>query len=97
MTLRQTRYGSKSQFQDSSTNKRLKLIEAFRRYALMEKVAALAWLDRLNQIEDTQIWIIIDKVPSLLMSNISKRFTFQLLICNRDNLLKMYNEFSEDV
>ncbi len=88
---------AKSQFQDSSTNKRLKLIEAFRRYALMEKVAALAWLDRLNQIEDTQIWIIIDKVPSLLMSNISKQFTFQLLICNRDNLLKMYNEFSEGV
>ena len=33
----------------------------------------------------------------LLMSNISKQFTFQLLICNRDNLLKMYNEFSEGV
>ena len=88
---------AKSQFQDSSTNKRLKLLEAFRRYALMEKVAALAWLDRLSLIEDVQIWLIIDRVPNLLMSNIAKKFTLQLLICNRDNLLKMYNEFSEDV
>lgn len=88
---------AKSQFQDPLTNKRLKLLEAFRQYALMEKVAALAWLERLSKIENFQIQVIISKIPNLLMSDMAKEFTLKLIISNRDNLLEMYNELSEDV
>lgn len=88
---------AKSQFQDPLTKKRLKLLEAFRQYALIEQSAAIAWLERLKGIEAFQIQEIISKVPSLLMSDMAKEFTLRLVISNRDNLLEMYNELSEDV
>jgi hypothetical protein len=86
---------AKSQFQHIESNKRLKLLEAFRLYGLMEKKAALAWLDRLKELNERDMWNIINKVPSNLMSDIAKMFTYQLLICNRSNLLEMYVELSE--
>lgn len=88
---------AKSQFQNSETGKRLKLLEAFRLYGLMENQAALTWLNKLKEINHDQIKSIIDKVPDKLMSDVAKRFTLELIICNKENLLQMYNELSKDV
>lgn len=88
---------AKSQFQNSETGKRLKLLEAVRLYGLMENQAALTWLNKLKEINHDQIKSIIDKVPDQLMSDVAKRFTLELIICNKENLLQMYNELSKDV
>lgn len=84
---------AKSQFQDPTTKKRLKLLEAFRQYGLMEKEAAIAWLDRLESLSYSDIKLIVDKVPSELMSDLAKEFTYELIICNKTNLLDLYGEF----
>ena len=82
-----------SWFQDSETLKRLKLLEAFRQYGLLEKDAIRAWLERLKVLKSEDFWTIIEKVPESLMSDVSKQFTYQLLVCNQENLLKLYDEF----
>ncbi|NAS00471.1 hypothetical protein [Acinetobacter haemolyticus] len=67
--------------------KRLKLLEAFRRYALMERSAAKAWLEILNKVRNDDVRLIIDRVPETLMTSISKDFTYELILCNKANLL----------
>ena len=84
---------ARAQFHSPNTKKRLKLLEAFHQYGLKEKLAARIWLDRLYALKDEQIKMVIDKVPSTLMSDISKQFTYQLVVCNKANLLSLSNEF----
>lgn len=84
---------SKSWFLCRETNSRLKLLDAFKQYALIEKVAASAWLKILSGITDDDIGTIIDRIPSNLMSDCSKKFTYQLLLCNRANLLALQSNF----
>lgn len=84
---------SKSWFLNSETNSRLKLLDAFKQYALMERAAAKAWLKILNDIAEDDIEKIIEKVPSNLMSECSKKFTYQLILCNRSNLLALQSFF----
>lgn len=84
---------AKSQFLDPKSQKRLKLLEAFRQYGLIEKGAARAWLDQLRHIDVDTIKLIIDRVPCERMSLVAKAFTYQLILCNRENLLSLYEEF----
>ncbi|EMR4044842.1 TPA: hypothetical protein JI054_16680 [Acinetobacter baumannii] len=83
-----------SQFHNPLNNKRLKLLDAFQLYGLKEKDAALAWLNLLEEkVTDDSVGLIIQKVPPTLMSEIAKKFTVQLILCNRDNLLELRNKF----
>ncbi|MCG9515150.1 hypothetical protein MCL26_08510 [Acinetobacter pittii] len=83
-----------SQFHNPINNKRLKLLDAFQSYGLKEKDAALAWLNLLEEkVTDDSVGLIIQKVPPTLMSEIAKKFTVQLILCNRDNLLELRNKF----
>ncbi|MDY6456709.1 HipA domain-containing protein [Acinetobacter faecalis] len=87
---------SKSWFLDRGTNKRLKSLETFKQYALMEKAAANSWLKILDELNDDQIYLIISKVPDKLMSKISKDFTFKLIQCNKLNLLSLSSNFKDE-
>lgn len=83
-----------SQFHNPLNNKRLKLLDAFQLYGLKEKDAALAWLNLLEEkVTDDSVGLIIQKVPPTLMSEIARKFTVQLILCNRDNLLELRNKF----
>jgi len=73
--------------ESNGRKKKLKLLEAFRRYALMERSAAKAWLEILSRVRDEDVRLIIDRVPETLMSSISKDFTYELILCNKANLL----------
>ncbi|OTG85837.1 hypothetical protein B9T31_09590 [Acinetobacter sp. ANC 4558] len=85
---------ARSQFHSPSNNKRLKLLDAFHFYGLKEKGAALSWLNRLNDnVTEEIVWKIIQKVPPALMSEIAKKFTVQLILCNKANLLELRNVF----
>jgi hypothetical protein len=85
---------AKSQFLDSdSSGKRLKLLEAFRRYGLIKKDAARVWLDRLISLQDLEVMEIVYRIPPEIMSDIAKEFTYQIILCNKANLISLYNEF----
>lgn len=77
---------AKSQFKDPQTGKKLKLLECFEQYAMKEPNAKKAWLNRLNQISDDDIYAIIQKIPDKLMSEIAKTFTYQLILANKKSL-----------
>lgn len=86
---------AKSLFQDPSSinqSKQLKLLDAFKQYAGYEKIAAKSWLNILKGISDDDIKAIIDKVPMHLMTNTSKDFTYKLILCNKSNLLELYDQ-----
>lgn len=77
---------AKSHFQDKESKNRIKLIECFKLYAEKEPNAKKAWLNRLNQISDDDIYAIIQKIPDELMSEIAKTFTYQLILANKKSL-----------
>lgn len=84
---------AKSCFLNRQTNSRIKLLDAFYHYALMEKVAAKSWLNILSSLDDEKIQRIVSRVPSTLMSQVAKDFTFKLIQCNRSNLLALSSNF----
>lgn len=79
---------AKSQFRDKTTNKKLKLLECFELYADKEPKAKHAWLTRLNDVPDDSILDIIQRIPNSLMSEIAKKFTYQLILTNKQTLCK---------
>ena len=64
----------------------LELREAFRSFALRVPDAAMAWLDRLRTVNQTEIWSILEGVPAARMSETCKRFTVELLLTNQRRL-----------
>lgn len=74
---------AKSHFYDVD-NKRLKVLQAFEH----SPTAAKDWLLKLEEVSDTMIREIIDKVPSERMNSLAKEFSYRLIICNKRNLLK---------
>lgn len=77
---------AKSHFYNTSS-KRLKILQAFENSAKINPIAALAWLEKLESLEDKVIAEIIDRVPTSRMSCISKKFAYEMIICNKKNLL----------
>lgn len=80
---------AKSWFLNRETNSRIKLLDAFNEYALMEREAAKSWLKILRELDDDKIHLLISRVPEELMSPVAKDFTFKLIQCNQLNLLAL--------
>lgn len=45
-------------------------------------------LDRIDDLEDHQIWVAIDRVPSEFMTETAKRFAYQVVTTSRNELLR---------
>ncbi|MFW1754160.1 HipA domain-containing protein [Acinetobacter wanghuae] len=80
---------AKSWFLNRETRSRIKLLDAFNEYALMEQEAAKSWLKILKELDDEKVYHLISRVPEVLMSQVSKDFTFKLIQCNKSNLLAL--------
>ena len=79
----------RSAFYASTTDTRpLELREAFRAYAQRVPSAAQSWLGRLQAVNQSDIWGILERVPAERMSEICKRFTLELLLTNQQRLLE---------
>jgi hypothetical protein len=79
----------RSAFYSSSEDARpLELRAAFRLFAQKVPDAAKAWLDRLEAVNQSEIWDILERVPSERMSDICKQFTIELLLTNQRRLLE---------
>jgi hypothetical protein len=79
---------ARSSFYQGPTDARpLSTFEAFREFAKQTPEAARIWLDMLTGVTDKEICAIVDEVPSERMSPITKEFTTELILINRNRLL----------
>ena len=63
--------------------KPLPLLNVFHRFAALDPDAAEAWLERLSQIQPTQVDGILGKIPPERMTPVTRRFTLELLTINQ--------------
>ncbi|MDQ8951926.1 hypothetical protein RFH42_03025 [Acinetobacter rudis] len=66
---------------------RLKVLEAFNTFGKFYPCAYEAWIHRLSEINDNAIEEIIWNIPSELMSEISKKFAFEMIKCNKQAII----------
>lgn len=71
--------------------KPLLTIEAFSHAAKQNTIAASEWCERLSSTSDNAILEIINNIPSEIMTEISKEFTFQLLKINKLRIIDSRN------
>jgi len=84
---------AKSQILDRNC-KRLKTIDAFQVFSLVAgPKAALSWLRKLHSINIDEMLEIINRVPSHIMSEISKEFAFAILNENYKRLISLLPYF----
>lgn len=76
-------------------NAKLKTLDAFMHFAKWNTNAALIWINQLKMLNDDDIWAIIDKVPENRMSEMSKRFTYEVIRCNKINILRLEEEINK--
>lgn len=67
----------------------MKLLEAFDAFAEYAPEAGRAWLERLSQISLDEVAQVLDRVPDGRMSDITRRFTLELLKINQHRLLEL--------
>jgi hypothetical protein len=77
-------------YKNKNDSKTIGTFDAFEEFAGHAPKAAQIWLERLATIKGDDIEEIINKVPDTRMSGIAKRFTLELLVVNRDRLLREY-------
>ncbi len=78
---------AKSQILDVK-GKRLKTLGAFEASGYINPKAALSWLAILEHTPENAFYDIICNIPDDRMSEVAKRFTYELVKANRINLLK---------
>ena len=92
-------YVSKAKSQILSLDlKRLKTIEAFSTLGqTFAPKASINWLQRLAAIDKTVFEDIINRVPSTIMTDISKQFALQIIIANKHRLLALLPTFKNRI
>lgn len=81
------RKGCSAVFPATGDKKPLGLLEAFQAFADEAPGGAKAWLGRLKTLDEQSLRSILEKVPAHRMTDVSKRFTLELLFENQKRLL----------
>lgn len=68
-------------------DKRLKTIEAFIVFGRVRPRAAIEWVEKIEALTPDIVWDIVSKVPSILMSDVSKIFAAGIVVANRTRIL----------
>lgn len=79
-------------FLNAGDAKPMTTLEAFRQAALKVPAAALAWLDRLENVEQDAIMDILGRIPSSRISQPGIDFALIILALNRERLLALGEE-----
>lgn len=66
----------------------LSTFDAFWEFAGLAAVAARAWLNRLEKVDDSRVVSIIEQVPTQRMTNTAQQFALELLRANKQSLLE---------
>lgn len=75
----------------SGGGKPLLTIEAFSQASKQNTMAATEWRERLASVSSNTIHSIVNEVPGKIMTDISKEFTFNLLILNKSRIITSVN------
>lgn len=78
-------------------NKRLRTLQAFEYWGILKPAATLSWLEKLEKLTYEEMRAIIEKVPKEVMSDVSKKFALEMLVCNKSNMMDMVSFFSENL
>jgi len=73
----------------AGTDKPLTPLAAFAETSKDRPAARRAWTDRLRSIADNDLWAIINRVPTELMSKPARDFAYAFLRVNRDRILSL--------
>ena len=79
-----------SEFYPQDGPKPLPLLDVFHRFTSVHPPAARAWLARLQAVTPAQVDDILAQVPPERMSEVTRRFTREVLTLNRIRLLQSY-------
>lgn len=68
-------------------DKRMKTIKAFEFFGILKPHAALSWLNQLEKLTSEDLQKIMNLIPSERMDDVSKEFAFEILCCNKENII----------
>jgi hypothetical protein len=91
-TVRRFAEKARSAFYATGSDKPLTTLEAFKAFAGFSAPAARLWLERLAATPRDEVVSIIDEVPPMRMSGVTKEFTLELLMVNQERLLNERNQ-----
>lgn len=63
-------------------------VAVFFAFARLSRQAALSWIGQLATFDRDSLWQVLNEVPNKRMSNITKKFTVELLLENQRRLLE---------
>ncbi|CAN7472792.1 HipA domain-containing protein [Pseudomonas brassicacearum] len=78
-------------------DQRLRTFKAFEYFGILNPKAALSWLIQLDALTADIMQAIIDPVPAEIMSDVSKRFALEMLLCNKSNMMSLIPFFKENL
>ncbi|MFV3326642.1 hypothetical protein ACNFG0_09235 [Pseudomonas sp. NY15372] len=78
-------------------DKRLRTMKAFGYWGVLRPLAALSWLERLDKLTYERMRAIIDLIPMEVMSDESKKFALEMLVCNKSNMMEMVPFFERNL
>lgn len=78
-------------------DKRLRTLKAFEYFGILNPLAALSWLEQLNELTNDIMQAIIEPVPAEVMSDVSKKFAYEMLCCNKSNMMALAPFFKENL
>lgn len=84
-------YASKARsacYADTAAEKTLETLTCFQAFVERSPEAAKEWIERLESIAENDVCEIISRVPARRMSDISKKFTLELLNENKKRILE---------
>ena len=82
-----------SAFYDSKINpRRLKTIEAFWEVGVKRPEIAIKWLDKLHELENRKMRMLMDDLPSTEISETAKEFAVAMIRENKNRLLGLENQ-----
>lgn len=84
-------YVTKAKSFFSRAHIRCTLMEAFLYFAKKHKNSAIAWGEKLNEINSNTITNIVTRVPNSIMSDLEKEFTISLIVTNKNRILNEIN------
>jgi hypothetical protein len=81
------RRGRSAFYRTSTESRPLELRQAFQAFAEPVPVAAKSWLRRLAEVNRDDIWKVIASIPAERMSDVTRKFTLELLSHNQREII----------
>lgn len=76
---------------------RLRTLKAFEYFGILNPVASLGWLGQLELLTTETMKDMISRVPTEIMTNVSKEFALEMLVANKSNIMDLKIFFEKNL